>query len=263
MSAVHVDAVGLAGPGLASWSDSIEVLANEGRYRGGDSPSCTPQLLPANERRRVSSTVRLALKVAEEAMARATIDIGEVCSVFATCDGDTEILDKICTALTQAERPVSPTQFHNSVHNAAAGYWAIATRSPMPSTTVSAYRASFVAGLMEAAAQIRVEARRVLLVAYDYPVPSPLAACAGVYPAFAVALLMSPDATDQSTPLHIETVSGQAPGSMGCDALERLRLSNPAACGLPLLRALAACAPGRVVLPHVNGLQLAVDVGTR
>jgi len=248
---------------MASWSESIKVLAGESHYRAGDSPSCTSELLPPNERRRVSSTVRLALKVAEEAMARSSFDIGGVCSVFATCDGDTEILDRICVALTQPERPVSPTQFHNSVHNAAAGYWAIAARSPMPSTTVSAYQASFVAGLMEAAAQLQVEARPVLLVAYDHPVPSPLAAFAGTYPAFAVAMLMSPEATAQATRLRIETVSGQPVGSMGCDALERLRLSNPAAGGLPLLQALASGAPGRVILPHVNSLQLAVDVGTQ
>lgn len=261
MSVVHLDAVGLAGPGMPSWSESIEVLAGKARYHGGDSPACTPQLLPANERRRVSPTVRLALKVAEEAMARSSVDIDAACSVFATCDGDTEILDRICVALTQPERPVSPTQFHNSVHNAAAGYWAIAARCPMPSTTVSAYRASFIAGLMEAAAQIQVEARPVLLVAYDHPAPSPLAAFVGTYPAFAVALLMSPEATAQSTRLQIACATGEPPDNMGCDALERLRLSNPAACGLPLLGVLARGAAGRVVLPHVNGLQLSVDVG--
>jgi hypothetical protein len=262
MTAVHLDAVGLAGPGMASWTEGAKVLAGEITYRGGDNPKCMSELLPANERRRVSATVRLALQVAEEAMARASLDFGNVCSVFATCDGDTEIFERICLALTQPGRPVSPTQFHNSVHNAAAGYWAIAARSPMPSTTVCAYGASFVAGLMEAAAQLRVEARPVLLVAYDYPVPGALAAFAGAYPPFAVALLMSPEATAQSTRLHMETVSGQLPQRMGCEQLERLRVSNPAAGSLPLLEALASGAPGRVILPHVNGVQLAVHVET-
>ncbi len=260
MRSIHVDAVGLVGPGMASWPDGVKVLADESAYRGGESPRFTSELLPANERRRISSTVRLALKVAEEAMAQSSLDIDSVCSVFATCDGDTETIDKICIALTQPERPVSPTQFHNSVHNAAAGYWAIAAHSHMPSTTVSASHASFVAGLLEAFAQLQVEARPVLLVAYDHPSPEPLAASVGTYPPFAVAMVLSPNATPQSTCLHIETVSRQPVQSMGCDYLERLRVSNPAASGLPLLRALATGAPGRVVLPHVNGLQLAVDV---
>ena len=260
MSSVHVDALGLAGPGMASWADAVTMLADESSYRGGENPPCMSKLLPANERRRVSSTVRLALKVAEEAMAQSSLAIDAVCSVFATRDGDTEILDRICIALTQPERPVSPTQFHNSVHNAAAGYWAIAARSPMPSTTVLAYGASFVAGLMEACAQLQAEARPVLLVAYDQAPPEPLAACTGTYPPFAVAMVLNPDATAQSTGLTIETVSRQPVEGMGCSDLERLRVSNPAACGLPLLRALATGASGRVILPHVNGLQLAVDV---
>ena len=260
MSIVHLDALGLAGPGMASWPDAARVLADEHGYRGGDSPLCVPQLLPANERRRVTATVRLALKVAEEAMARSSLDGDDVCSVFATCDGDTELMDRICTALTQPERPVSPTQFHNSVLNAAAGYWAILARSPMPSTTVSAYKASFAAGLMEAAAQLEVESRPVLVVAYDQPLTATLAATLGAYPPFAVAMVLSPHATAQSTRLRIETVSRQPVQGMDCAALEQLRVSNPAAGGLPLLRVLASGAPGRVVLPHVNGLQLAVDV---
>ena len=260
MTPVHVDAVGLAGPGMASWQDSLEVLAEESAYRTGESPRFTSRLLPANERRRVSMTARLALQVAEEAMAQSSFDIDSVCSVFATCHGDTEIVNGICVALTEPERPVSPTQFHNSVHNAAAGYWAIAAHSPMPSTTVCAYHASFVAGLMEAVAQLQVEARPVLLVAYDYPAPDPLAASVGAFAPFAVAMVLSPDATPRSTRLALATVSGQPVQGMNCGELEGLRVSNPAACGLPLLRVLATGAPGRVILPHVNGLQLAVDV---
>jgi hypothetical protein len=248
---------------MASWADGVKVLADESAYRTGESPRCTSDLLPANELRRVSSTVRLALKVAEEAMGQSSLDIDGLCSVFATCDGDTETIDRICIALTQPERPVSPTQFHNSVHNAAAGYWAIAAHSRMPSTTVCAYHASFVAGLLEASAQLQVEARPVLLVAYDHPAPEHLAPSMGAYPPFAVAMVLSPDATPQSTRLHIELVSRQPVQSMGCDDLEQLRVSNPAASGLPLLRALATSAPGRVILPHVNGLQLAVDVEAR
>jgi hypothetical protein len=260
MMAVYLDAVGLVGPGMAGWREGAKVLADESRYRYGELSSYTPELLPVNERRRVSATVRLALKVAEEAMAQSSLDIRGLCSVFATRDGDTEIIHRICTALTQPGRPVSPTQFHNSVHNAAAGYWAIAARSPMPSTTVSAYGTSFVAGLMEASAQVQVEARPVLLVAYDRLPPEPIAACVGTYPSFAVAMVLSPDATAQSTRLSIETVSRQPVESMGCEALEQLRVGNPAACVLPLLRALAIGVPGRVILPHVNGLQLAVGV---
>ena len=119
---------------------------------------------------------------------------------------------------------------------------------------VDRYRSSIEQGV--------VEARPVLLVAYDYPAPDPLAASVGAYLPFAVAMVLTPDATPQSTRLGIETVSQQPVQGMHCGELERLRVSNPAACGLPLLRVLASGASGRVLLPHVNGLQLAVNVET-
>ena len=260
MSVVHVDSVGITGPGMASWPQALEVLADCGAYREGEVARSTPELLPANERRRVSATVKLALKVAEEAMRNASVSMERVCSVFATRDGDTEIIDKICAALLLPERPVSPTQFHNSVHNAAAGYWAIAARSPMPSTTVSAYHASFAAGLLEAVAQLEVEARPVLLVAYDYPAPAPLLASVGDYPPFAVAMLLSPEPTEQSIEVRIATVTREPVRPMDCDALEKLRSSNPAAGALPLLGALARRVATRVVLPHVNGVQVSAEL---
>lgn len=261
MKSVYVDAVGLSAPGMADWDAAADVLVGRRAYVPTEIPAIRPTLLPPNERRRVSATVRLALKVAEEVVSRSSLEMGDFCSVFATCDADTETIDRICRALTLPERPVSPTQFHNSVHNAAAGYWAIAAHSPLPSTTVSAYGGSFAAGLMEAAAQLLVEQRPVLLVAYDHTAPAPLAACIGDYPPFAVAMALSPVPTPGSTAMTIDTVIGEPPARMGDGALERLRRENPAAAALPLLRALASCGPARVVLPHVNGLQLALDVG--
>ncbi len=41
-----------------------------------------------------------------------------------------------------------PTQFHNSVHNAVAGYWSIATKSTQPMTCLAAHDHSFAAGLL-------------------------------------------------------------------------------------------------------------------
>jgi hypothetical protein len=48
---------------------------------------------------------------------------------------------------------LSPTRFHHSVHNAASGYWAMASHSMAASTALSAFQNSFAAGLLEAATQ--------------------------------------------------------------------------------------------------------------
>ena len=53
-----------------------------------------------------------------------------------------------------ASGSISPTRFHNSVHNAAAGYWGIATGATAAANALCAYDASFGAGLLEALTQV-------------------------------------------------------------------------------------------------------------
>ena len=86
---------------------------------------------------------------------------------------------------------MSPTQFHNSVHNAPGGYWSIALATRAPSTSLCAVEASFAAGLLEACAQAVAERRDVLLIAYDVPYPEPLASLWTVAEPFAVAMVLS------------------------------------------------------------------------
>src|SRR5690606_29192269 len=117
----------------------------------------SPQLLPANERRRAPDSVALALEVAQHACAAAGRDPAVLPSVFASTHGDLAITDYMCQTLAEAPAQVSPTRFHNSVHNAAAGYWTIGTGCHAPATALSAYRASFAQGLLEAVAQVQVE----------------------------------------------------------------------------------------------------------
>ncbi|MDX1431837.1 MAG: beta-ketoacyl synthase chain length factor [Gammaproteobacteria bacterium] len=264
MNPVYVHAIGLAAPGIESWAEGRAILAGDARYGGGEWPRFgAGSLLPANERRRITPTIKLALQVAADAMQGADLDPASLGAVFASSGGDTELVDRICRALTLPERPVSPTQFHNSVHNAAAGYWAIACRSLMPYATVSAYDASFAAGLMEAAAQTLVDEVPILLVVYDYPSPQPLARVAQSAPPFGAAFAISaaPRARSDAA-LALELVSGEREDCMDDEVLEQLRAGNAAARALPLLGALARARDARVVLPHLDGRQLAVTLAT-
>ena len=151
-------------------------------------------LLPPAERRRCAPSVAWALAVAQEAVAQSGLDAGAFAVVFASSDGDGDIVHRLCTALATPAAAVSPTDFHNSVHNAATGYWSIGAHSQAPSTAICAYDGSFSAGLLEAACQIAIEKRPVLLVTVDLPYPPPLAPHRPVRHGFAAALALEPGA---------------------------------------------------------------------
>ncbi len=269
MNALFVESVGILAPGLAGWAASREVLAGERSYVAEPLPATIATLLPANERRRTTATVKLALHVAQEAMAQAALTPGPspggrggspVYTVFASSGGDSEVLDKICTALTLPDRPVSPTQFHHSVHNTPAGYWSIATGCTQPSLSLSAYDSSFSAGLLEAAALAFAEAAPVLLVAYDLPLPFPLSERRAIVAPFAVALLLNPAPTERRRAvLRLQPATTEPADRLDDAGLERLRAGNPAARSLPLLSAIVRRECGRAVLSD-GGTSLSVDV---
>jgi len=76
--------------------------------------------------------------------------------------------------LASDDRQISPTRFHNSVHNAAAGYWSIATGAMTSSSVLCAFDACFGAGLLEALTQVVVDDTRSVLLACDTAYPEPL-----------------------------------------------------------------------------------------
>lgn len=196
-------------------------------------------LLPPAERRRCAPTVAWALQVAQEAAEQSGRPRDEFQVVLASSDGDGDIQHRICSALATPQAQVSPTDFHNSVHNAAAGYWSIGARSGAPSIALCAYDGSFAAGLLEAACQANAEGRPVLLVAVDLPFPPPLAAHRPVRHGFAAALALEPGAG-----MDIALEDG-APSGSPLPAFE----GNSAAACLPLLAALARGGSAEVRLP--------------
>jgi Beta-ketoacyl synthase, N-terminal domain len=126
-----------------------------------------PAILPPNERRRAPDTVAIALEVAQVACANAGRDPARLPMVFASTYGDLAITDYMCSTLAKAPTTLSPTRFHNSVHNAAAGYWSIAAGCREPYCALGAGRYTFANGLFTAALQVCADGTDVLYVAYD------------------------------------------------------------------------------------------------
>jgi hypothetical protein len=152
------------------------------------------------ERRRANATTRLAISAAVQAVQDLSDeDIAQLPTVFSSSDGDGEVLASMLAALAQLQVSLSPTLFHNSVFNAPSGYWSIGSHSRVPSITVSAGAASFVAGLMEAHSQVCATGAAVLYVAYDAPFPSALASFARSVEPFACALRFEPVANSSAS----------------------------------------------------------------
>ncbi len=236
------------GPGHAGWDASLPVLAGRQEYVPTDTPPPPPPVLPATERRRAGVTVRLALTVAQAAMAMADEPIGGVRSVFGSANGDGAVVHAILEELERPEPAVSPTQFHNSVHNAAAGYWTIATASHEAATSLGCHDSTFAAALLKAVAELRVEAKPVMLCLYDAPFPEPLATTRPITAAFAVGLVLVPEPNGREL-MRIDIGYRAAPSDPALEApcqpaLHALWRGNPAGRSLRLLEHLARAEAG-------------------
>jgi hypothetical protein len=259
MRPICLDAVGVFGAGLPGWHATRAILRGERAYEPGPPPQPDATLLPANERRRAAVSVRWALAAAQEAVSAGECEPGGVATVFATSGGDGETLHRICETLATPARDLSPTRFHNSVHNAAAGYWTIAARSQSPSVSLCGYDASFAVGLVEAASQVEAEGAAVLLVAYDVPYPPPLHAVRPMEQPFAVAMLLAPRPRSATLArLRIAASADEGACTPFPPALAREFESNPAGRSLVLLGAVARDNPEPVRLAYLDGCQLVV-----
>ena len=257
MSLVYIHQLGVSGPGLHGWDETKKILRGEQPYVAAEYEKPTTSILPKNEHRRTTSLIKLALSVAQDAVSHSDYAASALAAVFASADGDLEITHKICLALNMPDKPVSPTYFHNSVHNAAAGYWAIATHSSAPSTSICAYDNTFAAGLLEAVCQVRIGQQPVLLVVYDYNPPFPLSACRTYRDPFAVSFLLTADAHKQNLcEVQIDLLQGNQPAAEQ-DELP-LPLENPDACALKLLQPLAMRKDATVTLDYNYCQQLTI-----
>lgn len=173
-----VDGVAFWAPLVPGWDLARPVLRGESEGQAQPASRPTPGILAPTERRRAPDTVAIALEVAMRACESAGADPRELASVFACTEGDTSISDYMSETLARTPTLISPTRFHNSVHNAAAGYWSIGTGCMRPYTSISAHRDTFGEGLLETLVQVQSTGRATLLVAYDIESRGPLATVA-------------------------------------------------------------------------------------
>lgn len=249
-----IEGVGFWATGLPGW-EAARAYAHDGVMPTAAPARPAPALLPPNERRRAPETVAVALEVALAACQAAGRDAAALPSVFASTHGDLAITDYMCATLARDPHSLSPIRFHNSVHNAAAGYWTIGTGAMQPATALSAGEASFAQGLLEALVQLDSGEEAVLLVAYDGPACGPLAAMVPSTGLLGGALVLSRYAPAGAASLHAAFADGHAAPGSEPGPLARHAAGNAMAPMLPLFDALASgretailhAGPGRVL----------------
>lgn len=261
--AVRIEGIGAWARGAPDWPTLRAILRGEQSLHEDAPARPMASALPAAERRRAPESVLLAAEVAGQACAMAGRDAATLPCVFASTQGELAITDYMCATLAATPQELSPTKFHNSVHNAPAGYWTIATHCTAGSSAVSAYHDSFGAGLLEATALAVADGTPVLFAAYDIPAVGPLVEMARTARAFGAAFVLSPSHGD-NTPRTIVLQLRNAEQSIRMpeiDRLESLAADNPLTThALALLAALGGDAPIRLTLPAASGLLLNMEI---
>ena len=178
----------------------------------------------------------MAVTAAMRACQQACVESAELPSVFASVGGEIQVTDILCRVLPDIDYQLSPTQFHNSVHNTTAAYWSILSQSHKPGTAIAATDDTFAMGLLEAWSQLQFQPGDLLLVCYDELWPQYLAPPLGST-ALACALVLTSDKTNN----HLGTITKpnlQKTSLEFSQKLFELTRSAPAAACIPLLKAL-------------------------
>lgn len=250
---------GIAAPGLDDMA-ALRACFSNATGTNEPGPAAATSLLSARERRRAPETVRLSMAASEQACIAAGLTPGEPVAVFCSGMGDLAINDYMCRTLAEEPDMLSPMRFHNSVHNAAAGYWSIGAGATGDVTALSAASDSLVGGLIETAARVHCSGQPVLLVVYDAIAEGPLRAVWPSRQPFAGALVLGPaNRRGRNVRLRLQTgLTGDRcpplPGTLN----ERIE-DNPAARTLHALALGAGLTDGPVRLAAAQGPGLCLE----
>jgi hypothetical protein len=262
---LYVNGVALWSQRLPGWERARRILRGEEAAPDQPVSRPAPELLPPTERRRAPDTVSVAMEAALAACRYAHLDPAALPSVFTSMHGDLAITDYMCATMASTPALVSPTRFHNSVHNAAAGYWTIAAECTRPYTALSAGEQSFGEGLLETCVQALAGNENVLLVAYDIDARGPLAPVAASKGLLSAALIVSPVRGEHAlAQFELEIFTGAGlQSSQARPANAALVAGNSTESCLPFMEALALggeheiltlATPTLALSAHIRGL---------
>ena len=195
--------VGVWGRGFENWNTLQTKLLGEQTHVDDELTMATPKpvMIPANERRRAPLLVKMAVEVSDQALQQSGLKSEDVACVFGSGLGDTEITDYMCRVLASDVKQLSPTKFHNSVHNAAAGYWTISSECMKVANSVAAYHETAGLAFLEAITHCSLNDEPVLITLFDDRAHAAYRSIFDADEAFACSFLICPDDFSTAEPL--------------------------------------------------------------
>lgn len=261
MVKVDLAGVGIWSEAFSGWEQFCTVIAGEAVEVDTKLQS---ELISPRERRRAPQFVKMAVEVMDEACRMAQVERESVATVFASGMGDMQITDYMCRTLATMPRTLSPTKFHNSVHNAATGYWSIATDSNAPANAVSGYEHSASVALLEGAIQAVEENIPVLVAVQEAAAPMPFKSVYDSDHPLAIAMLLAPPGTCSSPICELGVgISRDTPSQIQSAVFLGVDLeTNFAAEILGLFLAIADGRNNRISLRVSPSANLSIDITT-
>jgi hypothetical protein len=204
-------------------------------------------LLHPRLRRRTSTLTRAAVTALEAALAGSGVAIDQVRFVLVSSFGEIETTVDLLAQLGEPGGPISPTKFHNSVHNTATGYLSIASGNNRESTALAGGPHNLEIGLLEALAGLAetglVEnTGDVVLLFAEELLPRPFER-SDADPTFAVALHLKASSSPGESGFELR-VTNRARGSHSIGAPAAPSLPTMVAPIIELLRAVAGLREG-------------------
>jgi len=130
-------------------------------------------LLEGPLRRRATPLTRMGIEVLQQAAAMGSADLKAIPSVWATAHGEHSAAIALLGMMQRGEGKLSPTKFHNSVHNTASGYASISSGNRAPSTTLTGGGELVASTFLEAACMLEAQGRDIAVVLADEPLLPP------------------------------------------------------------------------------------------
>lgn len=167
MNPVYVRGLGLWTPGFSG----TQAWCEENRNPEAMKPEAT--LLKGPLKRRSTAVTRMAVEAFTQAATQANCDPASVPTIWATAHGEHSTAIHLLEMMHKGDGKLSPTHFHNSVHNTPGGYASIATRNVAPSTTLTGGSELVSAALFEAICLVDSLQCDIVLVFADEALKAP------------------------------------------------------------------------------------------